>query len=113
MAWEDIDGWTIGFERDSADMDAAFVFKGLPNDQCQATHMGYVIKGKMAVRTADGEEVFEAGDAFFVKPGHTPIQYAGAEVVSFTRTEETNQQMAVVMPNVQKYIEEHGMEPPS
>lgn len=113
MAWEDVDGWMVGFESDSADMDPAFAFKGLPNDQCQATHMGYVIKGRMGVHTAEGEEVFEAGDAYIVKPGHTPIMYAGAEVVDFTRTEEAREGMAVVMPNVQKYIEEHGMEPPS
>src|SRR4029450_12626508 len=41
---------------------AAFLFKGAPNDQCQAPHMGYVLKGKYVMRTADGvEEVFEAG----------------------------------------------------
>ena len=28
------------------DLDAAFLFKGAPDDQCQAPHMGYVLKGK-------------------------------------------------------------------
>ena len=61
--------------------------------------MGYVLKGKYGMRVADGvEEVFEAGDAFFIGPGHTPIIFAGCEVVYFTRTEEANRELAVVMP---------------
>ena len=43
-------------------------FKGLPDDQCQCEHMGYVIKGKVAFRSGDDEEVFEAGDAYRVGP---------------------------------------------
>ena len=51
------------------------------------------------MRIADGvEEVFEAGDAFFIGPGHTPIIFAGCEVVYFTRTEEGNRELAVVVP---------------
>ena len=50
--------------------------------------MGYVIKGKVAFRSGDGEEVFEAGDAYYVGPGHTPVLYAGTEVVEFSPTEE-------------------------
>jgi hypothetical protein len=105
----EIDGWTVTFETDLIDLDAAFLFKGGLNDQCQTPHMGYVLKGKWGVRTADGvEEVFEAGDAFFVGPGHTPIVFAGCEVVYFTRTEEVDRELAVVMPNLMKYMEEQG-----
>ena len=68
------------------DLDAAFLFKGALNDQCQAPHMGYVLKGKYGMRIADGvEEVFEAGDAFFIGPGHTPIIFAGCESGSTLR----------------------------
>ena len=42
---------------------------GLPNDECQCEHMGYVIKGKVAFRSGDTEEVFEGGDAYYVGPG--------------------------------------------
>ncbi len=38
------------------------------------------------------EEVFEAGDAFFIGPGHTPIIFAGCEIVYFTRTEDANRE---------------------
>ena len=56
-------GWTVGFETYTQDADLSPFFTGLPDDQCQCAHMGYVLKGKVAFRSGDGEEVFEAGDA--------------------------------------------------
>jgi hypothetical protein len=110
----EVDGWIISMETHLTDLDAAFLFKGAPNDQCQAPHMGYVQKGKYGMRIADGvEEVFEAGDAFFIGPGHTPIIFAGCEVVYFTRTEELNGELPIVMANLMKYLEEQGMEVPA
>ena len=73
-------GWTVGFETYTQDADLSPFFTGLPNDECQCEHMGYVIKGKVAFRSGGREEVFEAGDAYFVGPGHTPVLYAGTEV---------------------------------
>ena len=93
-------GWTVGFEAYSQDADLAPLFRGLPNDECQCAHMGYVIKGKLAFRSAAGEEVFEAGDAYYVGPGHTPVLYAGSEVVEFSPTDELNQTMEVVTKNM-------------
>lgn len=110
---QEIDGWTVGLESYSIDADGAFLFKGAPGDQCQATHMGYVLKGTLVIRTAGGaEEVFEAGDVYFVRPGHTPVYHAGLEIVDFTRTEDANRQFAVMAPNLKKYLEEQGMEVP-
>src|SRR3954466_12554369 len=80
-------GWTVGFETYTQDADLAPLFRGLPDDECQCEHMGYVVKGKVAFRSHDGEEVFEAGDAYFVGRGHTPVLYAGTEVVEFSPTE--------------------------
>jgi hypothetical protein len=95
-------------------MDLTPFFKGLPDDQCQATHLGYVLQGKHSIRKADGvEEIFEAGDAFVIEPGHTPVQFAGCEIVLFTSTEEEKQQSPVVMANAMKYAEEHGLEMPA
>lgn len=40
-------------------------------DLCQATHTGYVVSGRQAVRMADGTEVkLGPGDAFVIGPGH-------------------------------------------
>jgi hypothetical protein len=95
-------GWTIAFESYSEDFDLSPYFGGLPNDQCQAIHMGYVIKGRVAYRSDEGEEVFEAGDAYYVAPGHTPILYAGSEVVEFSPTEELARTMEVVLANMKE-----------
>jgi hypothetical protein len=62
--------------------------------------MGYVIRGKVGFRSGDHEEVFEAGDAYYVGPGHTPILYAGTEVVEFSPTEKLAQTMEVVTKNM-------------
>jgi len=94
-------GWTVAFETYSQDTDLAPLFKGLPNDQCQCEHMGYVVRGKVGYRTDDGEELFEAGDAYYVGPGHTPILYAGTEVIEFSPTEEHNRAMEVVAKNLE------------
>jgi hypothetical protein len=94
------DGWTVGFETYSQEADLAPLFKGLPNDQCQCEHMGYVLKGKVAFRSDAGEEVFEAGDAYYVGPGHTPVLYAGTEVVEFSPTQELSHTMEVVTKNM-------------
>jgi hypothetical protein len=111
---QEIGDWTVTIESNFIDMDEAPFFKGAPNDHCQANHFGYVLKGKFGVRTGEGvEEFFEAGDAFIIEPGHTPIMFAGCEYVAFTPTEEAKAQSAVMMPNIMKYAEEHGIELPA
>ncbi|KIS26010.1 hypothetical protein TV39_18495 [Arthrobacter sp. SPG23] len=110
---QEIGDWTVSLESNFIDMDQARFFKGAPNDQCQANHLGYVLKGKFGIRRSDGvEEIFEAGDAFVIEPGHTPLVFAGCEFVAFTPTEEARQQNAVMMPNVMKFAQEQGIELP-
>ncbi|HET8561412.1 MAG TPA: hypothetical protein VFL69_12895 [Marmoricola sp.] len=110
---QEMGGWTVTWEHNYTDMDEAPFFKGAPGDQCPASHVGFVIKGRFGARKADGtEEVFEAGDAFVLEPGHTPIVYAGSEFVAFTPTAEARQQTALMMPNIVKFAEEHGIELP-
>ncbi|CAN5124065.1 hypothetical protein BH18CHL2_BH18CHL2_09900 [soil metagenome] len=91
---------TVGFETYTSDFDMAPLFKGLPDDRCQAPHWGYVLKGKLGYRTARGEEVIEAGEAYYVQPGHTPVLYAGTEVVEFTPTKELAKTLEVVNRNM-------------
>jgi hypothetical protein len=95
-------GWTVGFETYTHDVDLSPFFKGLPDDECQCEHMGYVIKGKVAFRSGDTEEVFEGGDAYYVGPGHTPILYAGTEVIEFSPSEELGHTMEVVTRNMEE-----------
>ena len=95
-------GYTVAFEKYTADADLTPFFKGLPDDKCQAEHWGYVVSGKLTFKTADGEETFETGDAYYVPPGHTPVLYAGTEVVEFSPTRELHQTLEVVERNMQE-----------
>lgn len=107
-------GWTVDFDSYSTEMDLAPFFKGAPDDLCQAHHMGYVIRGRFGVRRADGvEEIYEAGEAFVIEPGHIPLVFDGGEYVAFTPTEEAKEQAAVMMPNVMKFAQEQGIEIPA
>jgi hypothetical protein len=93
-------GYTVGFETYTADADLTPFFAGLPDDRCQCAHWGYVVNGRVTFKTATGDETFEAGDAYFVGPGHTPVLYAGTEVVEFSPTAELQRTMEVVEKNL-------------
>jgi hypothetical protein len=84
----EVDGYTVNFVTFREDLDATPLFKGLPGDSCPCPHWGYVFKGKLTYRFEDHEEVFEAGDAFYLPPGHVPVVEAGSEFVQFSPTEE-------------------------
>jgi hypothetical protein len=94
-------GYTVGFETYTADADLTPLFRGLPDDRCQCEHWGYVVRGRVSFKTADGEETFEAGDAYYVPPGHTPVLYAGTEIVEFSPTDELQQTIEVVTKNME------------
>ncbi len=54
----------------------------------------------MTVSYADHVEVIEAGDAFYMTPGHTPAAEAGTEFVHFSPTDllaETHAAIAKAM----------------
>src|ERR1700742_567310 len=93
-------GYTVGFESYSSDSDLAEFFVGLPEDRCQCPHWGYVVQGKLAFRYADREETFEAGDAYYAPPGHTPQLFAGTEIVEFSPTSVLEETVAVVASNL-------------
>jgi mannose-6-phosphate isomerase-like protein (cupin superfamily) len=95
-------GYTVAFETYTADNDMGPLFEGLPNNQCQAAHWGYVMKGKVAYDFGDHEETYEAGDAYYVPPGHTPKIFAGSEVIEFSPTEELNETIEVVTKNMER-----------
>jgi len=92
--------YTVAFETYTADVDLGEFFTGLPDDRCQCPHWGVVLKGRLRYRTADGEMTVEAGEAYYVPPGHVPFLYAGTEVVEFSPTTELRQTMAVVEANL-------------
>jgi hypothetical protein len=84
----DVDGNTIQFLTFREDADGTPLMKGLPGDNCHCPHWGYVFKGRITFRFAGHEEVFEAGDAFYLQPGHIPVVDAGTEYLQFSPTKE-------------------------
>lgn len=94
-------GYSVCFESHSADGDLAGLFEGLPDDRAQLPRWGYVVTGRTGFRFSDREETYEAGDAYFVPPGHTPIHYAGAEIVEFSPTDILGETIPVVMRNLE------------
>jgi Cupin len=95
-----LDDYTVDFLTFRADLDATPLLKGLRDDQCQCPHWGYVLTGSLTYRVADRQEVFEAGDAFYLPPGHIPVQNApGSEVVQFSPTKELRETQAVMRAN--------------
>jgi hypothetical protein len=90
----------VCFESHTADADLAELFRGLPDDRSQLPRWGYVLEGKVGFRFADREETYEAGDAYYVPPGHTPVHHEGAEIVEFSPTDLLGETIPVVMQNL-------------
>jgi hypothetical protein len=98
--YEDLGGYVAGFERFDVDMDPAPLFVGLPDDACQCPHWGVVLAGRLTFRYTDGStEDITAGQAYYAKPGHTPVMLAGTELVEFSPAADIAQTLEVVMRN--------------
>ena len=82
-----LDDFTVNFVTIRQDHDLAPMLASLPGGMCQCPHWGVMTKGRMTVRYTDHEEVFEAGDAFYMTPGHTPAAVAGSEFIQFSPTD--------------------------
>ena len=98
---EDLDGYITSFESYMADMDPAPFFKGLPDDRVSVSALGLCDEGQdhLPVRR-QGDETYEAGDAFYAPPGHTPVLSAGCELVEFSPTDQAEKTMEVVNRNI-------------
>ena len=70
-----------------------------PGEACPCPHWGYLFAGKITVTYADRDEVYEAGDAFYMSPGHVPAAEAGSEFVQFSPREALADVRAVMMLN--------------
>jgi mannose-6-phosphate isomerase-like protein (cupin superfamily) len=98
----ELDDYTVNFVSFRQDVDATPLLKGLPNDECNCPHWGYVIGGRVTYRCGDHEEVFEAGDAFYLPPGHAPVgSEPGSEIIQFSPTHELREVEAVMARNMQ------------
>ena len=95
-------GYTVCFESHSSDQDLGPLFEGLPDDACQLRRFGYVVSGTVEFRIGGRTEVYTAGDAYYVPPGHVPIHHDGAQLVEFSPTEPLGETIGVVMANLER-----------
>ena len=84
----DLDGYTVNFVTILQTHDLAPMLKSLPGEHCSCPHWGYIFEGRIVVQYGDHADVFEAGDAFFMSPGHTPAADAGSEFVMFSPADQ-------------------------
>ncbi len=102
---EDIAGHTINFVSFRQDVDATPLLKGLPGDKCNCPHWGYVLKGQLTYRFDDRDEVFRAGDAFYLPAGHIPVVTAGTEIVQFSPSAELHAVSETMTRNAQQLMQ--------
>src|SRR5947209_17005584 len=84
----ELDGYTVNFVSITQSHDLAPMLASLPTGKCTCPHWGYVVKGRVIVRYDDHEEVLEAGDAFYMPPGHAPEAEEGTELIQFSPTDQ-------------------------
>lgn len=61
---------------------------GLDGDHCACPHWGYMLEGRLLMRTPRGDETYEAGEAFYWSPGHVPVALEDCRYVDFSPTDE-------------------------
>ena len=99
--YQELGGYTVGFEHYTRDDDPAPLFAGLPDDACQCPHWGIVLEGRLVYRFTDGtQDDISAGEAYYARPGHTPLFFAGTRIAEFSSTAELEQTMDIVRRNL-------------
>ena len=98
--FDELDGYTVNFTSFSAEIDGTPLLKGLQDDRCQCPHWGYLLKGRMRVFYKDHEEVINAGDAYYLAPGHTTAFDEETEVVEFSPKGEYQKTLEVAARNM-------------
>ena len=93
----DLDGYTFNFVTIHQSHDLGPILAQLPAGNCQCPHWGYLSKGQMTVRYGDREEVIEAGDAFYMPPGHAPEAVAGTEILQISPANEFAELQSALM----------------
>ena len=98
----DLDDIAVSFVTIKESHSLAPLLRGLPGDSCQCPHWGFVFAGTITVSYADREETYQAGDAFYMTPGHVPAAEAGTEFVQFSPREQLAETVAAMMANAQR-----------
>jgi len=92
----ELGGYTVNFVTITKSHDLGPMLASLPGGNCSCPHWGYVLKGRMIVRYPDREETVEAGEAFYMPPGHAPEAEEDTELIQFSPTDQLAETEAAI-----------------
>jgi hypothetical protein len=92
--------FNVALEKLPAGTDLTPLFQGLPDNRCQCPHWGYLLKGRIRVRYAEREEIINAGDAYYMAPGHLPYIEQDSEMIEFSPKGQYQQTMEAIARNL-------------
>jgi quercetin dioxygenase-like cupin family protein len=92
----------VGYETFKKEVDLQPILRGLPHDNCQSRHWGYVLKGGFEVQYGDHKETCKAGDVYYMMPGHVARIFAGTELIEFSPREEEEKMRDAIRKNMSK-----------
>lgn len=96
-------GMTVAFNEMPACTDIGPLLEGLEHNSCQCPHWGYVVEGAVLIKYDDGtEEKLNAGDVFYLPPGHTAVVEKDLKMIDFSPEEE----LKLVMDHIEKKLAE-------
>ena len=84
----DVGGMTVSFYRLPAG-DLRPILEGLPDDACPCPHWGYVVSGRLRLHTGTETRDVEAGQGYYVGPGHTAETIEPTEVFEVSPTPQS------------------------
>jgi hypothetical protein len=90
LRMKEVGNMTVSFIRLAAGTDLGPALVGLDGDLCPCPHWGYMLEGRLLMRTPDGDKTYEAGQAFYWAPGHVPVALENCAYVDFSPTDEFN-----------------------
>ena len=91
------------------------LFAGFPDGACPYRHFGYVFEGRIRCRYPNDDrpdEVIEAGDAYFLEPGHVLIYEEHTRAFELNPADELEAVM-VVMREAARSMAPPGDDPPA
>lgn len=86
-----VGGMTVSFYRLPAGMDPRPILEGLPGDACPCPHWGYVISGRLRIHAGTAAHDVEAGQGYFVQPGHWAEMIEPTEVFEVSPTPQSRE----------------------
>lgn len=87
--WLEVGQLHFAFERCAAGSNIDHLISIFPEAACPVAHWGYIYSGKVRVEYVNQPaEIFNAGDFFFVPPGHRPYMLEDTELLQITDKDE-------------------------